>query len=78
MESPLDLDKDSRVVFPEFVTLVADEDLIRSVVGELVRFDHTDSIVLVVGQKFFVLILGWTTVDNDDNFSHILSIAHGK
>jgi hypothetical protein len=66
------------VVFPEFVTFVADEDFIRSVVGELVRFDYTDSIVLVVCQKFFVLILGWATVDNDDNFSHILSIAHGK
>ena len=66
------------MVFPEFVALVADEDLIRRVVGELVRFDHTDSIVLVVSQKFFVLILGWTTVDNDDNFSHILRIAHGK
>ena len=66
------------MVFPEFVTLVADEDLIRSVVGELVRFDHTDSIVFVVCQKFFVLVLGWTTVDNDYNFSHILSIAHGK
>ena len=66
------------MVFPEFVTLVTDEDIIRSVVGELVRFDHTDSLVLVVGQKFFVLILGWATVDNDDNISRILSIAHGK
>lgn len=66
------------MVFPELIALVADEDLIRSVVGEPVRFDHTDSLVLVVGQKFFILILSWTTVDYDGNFSHILSIAHGK
>ena len=66
------------MVFPELVALVADEDLVRRVVGEPVRFDHADSLVLVVGQKFFVLILGWAAVDNDGNVCLILSIAPGK
>ena len=73
-----ELDKDSRVISPELITLVADEDLIRIGVGEPVRFDHTDSLDLEVGQKLLVLILSWSTVDNDGNFSRELSIVHGK
>ena len=76
--NPSDLNKDRRVISPELIALVADEDLIRIFVGKAVRFDHTDSLVPVVGQQLFVLVLSWTTVNNDDDFRHILSIAHGK
>ena len=76
--NPRDLNKDRRVISPELIALVADEDLIRIFVGKAVRFDHTDSLVPVVGQQLLVLVLSWTTVDNDDDFSIVLSIAHGQ
>ena len=66
------------MIFPEFIALIADEDFLRRVVSQLVRFDHTDVLVVVVGQKFFIMILGWTTVDNDSDVCSILSIAPCK
>ena len=66
------------MVFPEFIALITDEDFLRRVVGKLIRFDHTDVLVVVVGQNFFILILGRATVDNDSDVCPILSIAPCK
>ena len=66
------------MVFPEFIALITDEDFLRRVVGKLIRFDHTDVLVVVVGQKFFILILGWATVNNDSDVCPIISIAPCK
>ena len=66
------------MVFPEFIALITDEDFLRRVVSKLVRFDHTDVLVVEVGQKFFIMILGRATVDNDSDVCSILSIAPCK